>query len=320
MESSCSKIFWGKLPTEIRLLILNFSLHTASVGRKLSRLAMVSQEWQAVVERQNFARLRLTPSCLAEFPSMTHRNRHLVGYIWFCLELEKYDCGSGMSSTMMLSHTDDSIIASGFQALFSTLGTWETDSGILLDISVYSPSDLEHWMQYSPLRPDVPLHECGRSQGMEQALLLNANHWEDDWITGNEDCVCRLSSTLSQCFGMIGNKDSLFNGEEREARWWQGLPLVPAVTGILLRQQTRRQWNPITLGHIFSRLPRLHEIYYEPCRDTDPDAPMFSDEANCLIFSTTFKTLGKNGERIGGGHFISTGKFQSAGSGLTEDP
>lgn len=280
MESSCSTLFWGSLPSEIRLMILDVALHTA--GCKLSRLAVVSREWQTVVERHNFASIRLTPSCLAEFPSKTHRIRHLVSYIWFCLELDKYDCGSGMESTLMLKRTGDSILASGFQNLFSTLSTWP-DSGILLDISVYSPSDLEHWMQFSPTRPDFPLDDRGWSQGMEQALPPNASHHEDDWIIGNEDCVCRLSYTLSKRFGMIGNKSSLFDGEEDEARWWQGLPLVPAVTGILLRQQTRRQWNPITLAHIFSRLPRLHEVYYEPWKDTDPDDPMFSDEGECLI-------------------------------------
>lgn len=288
MESSSSTIFWGSLPAEIRLVILDLLLHTD--GRKLSRLAVVSREWQTVVERHNFARLRLTPSCLTEFPSKTRRNRHLVGYIWFCLELEKYDCGSDMSSTLMLSRADVAILASGFRNLFSTLSTWGPDSGILLDISVYSPSDSEHWMQYSPLRPDIPLDECGRSQDMEQAPLPNAVRYEDDWIVGNEDCVCRLSSTLSKCFGVIGNEDSVFDGEEKEALWWQGLPLVPAVTGILLRQQTRRQWSPITLAHIFSRLPRLQEIYYEPWMDTDPDAQTFLDEGK-LCRTTRCYTL-----------------------------
>ncbi|KAI3401433.1 hypothetical protein diail_10867 [Diaporthe ilicicola] len=282
MESSCSKIFWESLPAEIRILILNSSLHAASAGRKLSRLAVVSREWQTVVERQNFARLRLTPSRLAEFPSRIHRNRHLVRYIWFCLELEKYDCSSKTESTFMLSHTNGSILASGFQALFSTLSTWNSDSGIQLDIGVYSPSDLEHWMQYSHLKPDFPLDECLQGQGMSQVQLPNADHCGEDWNIGSEDCACRLPSTMSKSFGMIRNKKSLFDGEEQEARWWQGLPLVPAVTSILLRQQTRRQWNPITLGHIFSRLPRLQEIYYEPWRDTDPDAAMFSDEGEHL--------------------------------------
>lgn len=187
----------------------------------------------------------------------------------------------------MLSRADVAILASGFRSLFSTLSTWGPDNGILLDISVYSPSDSEHWMQYSPLRPDIPLDECGRSQDMEQALLPNVVDYEDDNIVGNEDCVCRLSSNLSKCFGAIGNEDSLSDGEEQEARWWQGLPLVPAVTGILLRQQTRRRGSPVTLAHIFSRLPRLHEIYYAPRMDADPDAQMLLDEGQHLLCRTT---------------------------------
>lgn len=191
-------------------MILGLLLHTD--GRKLSRLAVVSREWQALVERHNFARLRLNPSCLAEFPSKTRRNRHLVGYTWYCLELEKYDCGSETSSTLMLSRVDVAILASGFRNLFSLLSTWGPDNGILLDISVYSPSDSEHWMQYSPLRPDIPLDECGRGQYMEQALLPNVVDYEGDWIVGNKDCVRRLSSNVSKCFGVIGNEDSLFDG------------------------------------------------------------------------------------------------------------
>jgi hypothetical protein len=42
--------------------------------------------------------------------------------------------------------------------------------------------------------------------------------------------------------------DGPFDDEEQEGQWWQQLPLVPAVTGVLLRQQTaddgsRRRWH-----------------------------------------------------------------------------
>lgn len=51
-----------------------------------------------------------------------------------------------------------------------------------------------------------------------------------------------------------------------ESQWWQQVPSVPAVTGLLLRQQTRRQWSPRTLQTMLARLPRLQELFYEPWR------------------------------------------------------
>lgn len=52
----------------------------------------------------------------------------------------------------------------------------------------------------------------------------------------------------------------------QQGQWWQSLPMVPAVTGVLLRQQTR-QWKPAALAHMFSRLPRLQEIHYESWKE-----------------------------------------------------
>lgn len=280
MEWLDTTIVWAGLPEDIRLMILQTLLHTP--GRKFSRLAVVSREWQAIFERHNFARLRLTPSCLAEFASKTQRNRHLVRYIWFCLELEEYDCASALESVHMLTHNDENTFASGFQTLFSTLSTWGPDSGILLDISVYSPSDLKHWAQYLPLSPDIPPNERGRDQDTLQPLLPSERHYKNDWTTGSEECECHLVSTLEEKFGMIGNPESRFDAHEREELWWQGLPLVPAIAGLLLRQQTRRQWYPFTLANICSRLPRLNEIYYEPWLDTEPHIPILLEEGEHL--------------------------------------
>ncbi|KAK1493760.1 hypothetical protein CCUS01_03061 [Colletotrichum cuscutae] len=73
----------------------------------LAHLATVSHEWQTDIERHNFARIRLTPSRLANFLAMVQRNRTLVCYIWFCLELDEYDCT-----------TDKCPITASFQNLF----------------------------------------------------------------------------------------------------------------------------------------------------------------------------------------------------------
>ncbi|KAI0802310.1 hypothetical protein GGR55DRAFT_692269 [Xylaria sp. FL0064] len=76
---------WDCLPIETRLLIFEALMQD---GCTLSRLATVSREWQAEFERYNFVRIILTPSRLVYFSAMIHRSR----YIWFCLELDDYDC------------------------------------------------------------------------------------------------------------------------------------------------------------------------------------------------------------------------------------
>lgn len=79
---------WNSLPTEVQLPILEALKND---GYPLSRVVTVSREWQAEIERLNFARIRLTPSRLVDFPSVTRRNRALIRHIWFCLELEDDD-------------------------------------------------------------------------------------------------------------------------------------------------------------------------------------------------------------------------------------
>lgn len=80
---------WYVLPAEIRLLTLEALIQD---GCKLAGFATVSREWQTIVERHNFARIKLTWSRLAGFGSILARNRALVRYLWLCLELEAYDC------------------------------------------------------------------------------------------------------------------------------------------------------------------------------------------------------------------------------------
>lgn len=51
---------------------------------------------------------------------------------------------------------------------------------------------------------------------------------------------------------------------DRELEWLDQLPEVLAITGVLLRQQTRRRCIPSTLRSILSFFPRLEEVFYKP--------------------------------------------------------
>ncbi|KAK7994916.1 hypothetical protein PG990_013689 [Apiospora arundinis] len=69
-----------------------------------------------------------------------------------------------------------------------------------------------------------------------------------------------------------------FETREEENQWWQGLPSVPAVTGVLLRQQNYRRWNSRALAQMFARSPQLREINYEPWREWDRHQQTVADQ------------------------------------------
>lgn len=80
----------ARLTAEIQLLISKDLIQDGCCS--LGPLAIVSREWQAEIEKHNFAQIKVTRPRLREFDSVTHRNRALVCYVWFCVELEEYDC------------------------------------------------------------------------------------------------------------------------------------------------------------------------------------------------------------------------------------
>ena len=271
MSSSISpykKQRWDGLPPEIRLLILKALIQD---GGKLAHLATVSRQWQAELERHNFARIKLTPLRLANFSSMVHRNRALVSYIWFCLELDDYDCtecapGHGspldldeLGEAINISDTDKCPITASFQALFSILSTWDPKNSVLtLDISIYSPSDSEHWFKYLTFLPDNP----------SQTILTKADEdAQHGWVAGSQHAAPPCEAFL-KVFNPVMELGP-FDSDPLEFEWWDQLPSVPAVTSVLLRQQSRRRWKPDALAHMFARFPRLQEIHYEPWREWD---------------------------------------------------
>lgn len=261
---------WDGLPGEIRLLILKALVQD---GCRLAHLATVSREWQVVLERHNFARIKLTPSRLADFRSMVHRNRTLVGYIWFCLELDDYDCTKcapghetpldldEMAEAVGIVDTDKCPITASFQTLFSTLSTWDPKGDLILDISIHSPSDPEHWFKYLTFLPDMPDHPS-------QTIPTKLEAWDDaqhGWIAGSRH-VAPPHRAFLKVFHVVMDEGP-FDSDDIEFEWWDQLPSVPAVTSLLLRQQSRRRWKPNALAHMLARFPRLQEVHYEPWRE-----------------------------------------------------
>lgn len=199
---------------------------------------------------------------------MIHRNQALVGYIWFCLELDNYDCTKcaptkNCEEAFSISDTDHCPITTAFQILFSTLSTWKLNGDLILDISIYSPSDSEHWFKYLTFMPDTL-----DSGGTKQVILDKASHDpQHGWVAGFQHSA-PSSAAIRKVFHSVMDEGP-FDSEQLEIQWWDQLPSVPAVTSLLLRQQNRRRWKPDSLAHMFARFPRLQEVHYEPWREWD---------------------------------------------------
>lgn len=285
--TTADKTAWHYLPAEVRLLVLEVLVQHA--GCSLAGFATVSREWQPVIERRNFARIKLTSSRLADFGSIIHRNRTLVRYIWFCLELREYDCAQCAPEDPDMwgvSNMDNIMITTAFRDLFSTLSAWEPNGSLLLDISVHSPSDSEHWFKYLTFAPDILSNECDQGRCAKQSMLVKLDDHQHGWIAGSRDSA-PSAIAIHKVFDEIMGEGP-FDDDEQENQWWQQLPLVPVVTGVLLRQQNRRRWKPTALAQMFSRLPRLQEIYYEPWREWYDIQQQWTDQGECCYVSSAF--------------------------------
>lgn len=298
------KISWDSLPAEVRNQIIGAILQN---NCNLGSCAAVSREWQVMIEYHNFTRIHLTPERIAKLNEMTHRNRNFVRYIWFRVELEEYDCVDCAPEDFEkweLSDGDNNLVVESIEGLFYALSEWEQDGELLLEISVYSPSDSKHWFRYLAFEPDDPPNEYALGRGPEPTPFHGG--FPHGWSDGSEGGInwnykpdkAFLEDPVSlyavdQVFQEI-MREGPFDSEPAEPtrpryveeQWWQQLPLVPAVTGLLLRQQNRRRWRPTSLAHMFSCFPNLQGIHYEPWREWANSRQEQADAGKCsyLIF------------------------------------
>jgi hypothetical protein len=81
----------------------------------------------------------------------------------------------------LISDTDNCPITAAFQNLLSILSTWGLNGDLILDISIYSTSDSEHWFKYLTFMPDTP-SEMPVRNGIEQTILTY-NDPQHGWVT-----------------------------------------------------------------------------------------------------------------------------------------
>ncbi len=245
---------WTALPSEIQLLILEAVIQQKHPGWSSS--AAVCKEWQFVIERENFQQLKLHVLCLDDFERITLRRQHLVRHISLDIELQCYTCLTCSHFEFESDRRENSsTVSHGIWKLFSILSGWTTteQKGLTLELSAYSPSDINHWFKHYRFASgrggdDEDYLVGGRDVGT--LLLDDPKH---GWKKGHQetpppkDAVTRLFSTIS-------------------LRFPDELPRVDAVTRLTIRRQLRRRIEPATLRFILEKLDRLEHMVYEPWR------------------------------------------------------
>ncbi|KAI1174249.1 hypothetical protein F4777DRAFT_394675 [Nemania sp. FL0916] len=71
----------------------------------------------------------------------------------------------------------------------------------------------------------------------------------------------------------------MFFNDACEKSWWETLPEVPAVTGLVIRVRGGRPWKPTTLDNLVSRLPNLEKFHYVNMPEDPITAPHTCDTA-----------------------------------------
>ncbi|KAF5623722.1 PRANC domain protein [Fusarium sp. NRRL 25303] len=255
---------WDRFPSHIQNEIIGL---LPILGGKRSQLATVSRAWRSIIEPLNFAEISLTVPRLTDLGSQAilARKRNQIRYIWFRVELKRYDCiqcENNDRDQWGLDEVDNQFIVDAFDNLFTTLSAWEPRGDLVLDISIYSPSDNQHWFKYISFYPDTDTGEPSLHGHEHGATVNDPAH---GWVIG-QPILAPGEHAIELTFEEIMSEGPFYD-DKTEMQWWRSLPSVPVVGVVLFRQQTRRRWKPLAVANMLTRFPNMKEICYEPWRE-----------------------------------------------------
>ena len=263
------------LPPEIRVMILK---HLAS-GNNISQYATVCLEWQTAIEQLNFRSLSLTAQDVPTLNNiMAKRNLSLIKYIWYSIELQSYDCSDCNHHEYEEEHEAAAVaIKDGIRTMLQALSKRSHSRDMTLDLSIYSPSDAEHYFKYIRFEPSNAL---SRNRIRGQA----SHHVPVHSTMRSLDAVLRIFTLFILTDLDASGHETSESGEE----FWASIPQVSCVTRLLLRRQTRRRWDPIAISRLLAHFPNLEDLVIEPWSAGVNEIEMDTDKRKC---SYTFNTI-----------------------------
>ena len=257
---------WTSFPAEIRLMILSIIAYQKYPG--WASLASVCREWQCVLEKANFYKMKLGVPCLDDFESMASpQKRGMIHHICLNVELPRYTstcCSKRRSPSVQIS----SIVSSGIWKLFAILSTWRPATHLALEINVYSPSDCEHWFKNLYLSSDDLEHDGDATTADAARATIPRTIPHHDLVHGWENGHQVKGPPRSAVLRLYRRIRLLFD---------ETLPRVEAVTCLIIRRQFRRCISPLGMSQLLGSLGSLEHISYEPWAPYDPANREFHD-------------------------------------------
>jgi hypothetical protein len=231
--------------------------------RRLSSAAAVCKEWQSVIEKRNFARLRLQCERLEDlddFERIVSPRRDLVTYIGLNVMLTPYTCSICCQLEIHWEEAKNShFVQQAVWKLLEILSSWKrTDKELTLELGAQSPSDSKHWFQWCYFGEDdidgIINPKIGDRLQRDKGELHDPSH---GWVEGQPFRTSPGVPALLRVY------------EKLEFRSFYKPPKVDAVTTLVIRRHCRRQFVPDTLSSLWSCFPRLEYMIYEPWRFWD---------------------------------------------------
>ncbi|KAF4814857.1 hypothetical protein CGCTS75_v013213 [Colletotrichum tropicale] len=168
-----------------------------------------------------------------------------------------------------MSTADHVRIGRAFTGLFSALSAWQPSDDLVLDISIHSPSDSDHWFKYLTFVPDMAPENCNWKKRLPKPIQVNFDDKKHGWIAGH-----RVSPPhpvlIEDMFGAI-----VWNGiprayqlKSQEAESMTKIDSRPSETEYPQQWQWLEKIVELQEAEwkILFRLPELQEIHYEPWR------------------------------------------------------
>lgn len=258
---------WSSLPLEIRQMILETAIQQTPPD--WSSIASVCKEWQFFIEKKNFRRLKLQPSCLDHFQLIAKSRQHLVRHIWLNVPLPE-------DQPWLYSCASSPLISEAICKLFTILSTWEPSAyGLTLELNAYCPFDFKR----------APLNNHFFKSDIER--------YQDEEVHSTDPDPLPVETRPALRGHEPRGIQHVFGATRLNLR--DDLPQVQAVTRLIIRRQLRGWLIPGPMLRMLNKLVRLEEFTFEPWRVFEQGWSIINDNQwkICLAQNLLPKTLKK---------------------------
>lgn len=259
---------WIRLPLELKLMVLEelWQLGPTAGKNSFTCWSTVSMDWYKIFTSRLWRAIKLRSDmpfdikCFKAFT--TYSKKVWVRKISLHVSLQEYTCQQCGHEESAETKTDNNkIFSDSLLSLFNVLSSWPgqvqgPEADVMLELSASSPSD--------------PMHRQTSFRDHERQVIAQ-----------------------SPGHSRLNAKKRLL-GQLLELRLDRsGLPEVTVIRTLSISQKCLRSLSSYSLRNIFSKLPSLRDVNYEPWRGVDEEAQRQREYANASLFryATRFTSL-----------------------------